>query len=142
MAITAATFQSYSRVDHDTYRVEVQFTDSVAAPFKEWFRVSGDTLAEITADLRRQIAARIKSDAVKDVLAGIAVGTNIPITAPAPPAPPVPTAKEIWQAKARALATATQMAIVTGAPQALFDAIAALRLDVRTTYAAGHLDGL
>ena len=139
MAITAASFQSYSRVDHDTYRVEVEFTDSALPAFREWFRVSGDTLAEITADLRRQIAARIKRDLVKDVLAGIAVGTAIPITAPAPPAPGVPTAKDIWQGKARALAVAKQMGLAAGAA---LTAINTLQTDVQNTYAAGHLDGL
>jgi len=100
----------------------------------------GQSPAEANIALRwYAIAALARLNDRKSLFDAITVPFQINLT---PPAVPGPTAKSVWQAKARSLATATQMAIATGAPQALFDAIAALRLDVRTTYAAGFLDDL
>lgn len=82
--ITAATFQASEQLGVSTYRVRIRLTDDVTGIADEWFTVTGSTLNELRDDVSRQIAARNALLSMKSILAGIAVGTVIPVTAPAP----------------------------------------------------------
>jgi hypothetical protein len=133
--ITAATFQEYKRTSATTYQIRVRLTDSTEGTYDRWFSVSGTTLQDLTNDARRQIADLNDTLTTKDLLAGIAAGTAIAVTRPAAPAPPAPTAAEVWVEKARRLARAKAMQLPAG--NAASDAIASLEADVIATYQAG-----
>jgi hypothetical protein len=77
-------------------------------------------------------------DVLGPILAGIAVGTAIPLTAPAV-VPVVPTAGQVWAAKVRRLQVLSGIGTITGA---MNTAITALRADVISTYAAGFESNL
>jgi hypothetical protein len=100
MAITAATFQAYERVG-GSYRVRVHITDASAAGggYDKWLTVTGSTLTELTNDASRQIAQLAAQDTQQDLLAGIAVGTAIPITY----TPQAPSADDVWLGQAKLL---------------------------------------
>ncbi|HYE89042.1 MAG TPA: hypothetical protein VEA16_21980 [Vicinamibacterales bacterium] len=133
-AITSATFQGYERIGVNAYRVRVRLIDSVTGSRDEWFTATGDTAAQIRDDVSRQIAERVRLESTRDVLAGISVGTNIPVSY-TPPAPAVPTAFQVWAEKARRLQRLEALGL-TNATAA--SEIAALRTDVNNTYQAGY----
>lgn len=107
MAITAATFQGYERVGPSAYRVRALLTDATKSPttYEVWLEdITGDTLGQLTQSAAAKIAALSGAESRKDLLAGITVGTSIPI---APTAASGPTAGEIadatWVGNARLL---------------------------------------
>lgn len=71
----------------------------------------------------------------KSVADAITVGQLFVLSAP--PAPPAPTAQEVWIAKARRLARLRDLGAVTNSP--LLTEINALADDVRTSYQAGWI---
>lgn len=96
--------------------------------------MGGTTLAEVTADVRRQLAAASAVEGTNDVLAAIAIGTSIPVTAPAAAAA---TALQIWQAKAQRLVR-LQALVDAGLNNATATSdIATLKADLNATYQAG-----
>src|SRR5678816_3851822 len=98
--IISARYLRYEQVGSSSYIAVVELTDDVTGVKEDRFNVSGATLAEITADLRTQIAARNDQITRKGVLDGIAPGTAVPVTAPTPAAL---TAKQQFYADARRL---------------------------------------
>jgi hypothetical protein len=136
--ITSAKYLRSEQLSDSTYRIIVSLTDDVKGVYEDGFIASGTTVAELRDDVSRQIAAKNARLAVKNVLAGIAVNTNIPVTAPADPVPAVPTPKQVWFDKVNRLARMNSLAIPAGSP--LASAIDALQLDVVATYVSGYLD--
>ena len=134
--ITSAKYLRNEQVGSSTYIVIVELTDDVTGIKEDRFTVSGATLAEITADIRTQLAARNAELTRKSVLDGIAPGTNIPVTAPAPA---VPTAKQQFYLDARRLQRmkATEDAGVTGLSSAITTLAGSLntRLTANPTWA-------
>jgi hypothetical protein len=103
----------------------------------DYYVDGGQTPAEANIALRRYaIAALAKLNDRKTLFDSITVPFQINLT---PPATPSPSAKSVWQGKARALAVAKQMGLAAGAA---LDAITALQTNVQNTYAAGFLDEL
>ncbi len=98
MAITGpAKFKAYERIGESTYRIRVLVTDPARTPstFEHWLTVSGTTVPALSADASRQLAALKGHEAIKDLLAGIAVDTDI-ATDYTPPLPVGPTPDEAW----------------------------------------------
>lgn len=87
--ITSATYRQYEIIGTDRYRVLVRLVDDVTGTSDQWFEATGATAVEIRDDVSRQIAAINTVKARKTTLDGIALGTNIPVTVPAAPAPTV-----------------------------------------------------
>jgi len=138
MAITSATFQSATAEPEGstTYRTVVNLiTNDARGTFQRVFFVTGRTQAELTLALRKQLAALVDAEAVKDVVITIPPGTNIPLTAPTVPPP---TQAEIdgalWIADIRRLSRLT--ALGAFAAGALTNDIAALRVSVQSRYDA------
>lgn len=103
MAITQALFKGYER-SGTSYRVRVAITDDAKPTYSVWLTVAGTTLAELTAQASRQLAALVAADSQADLLANIAVDTAIPITYTEPTV--TPTADDTWLANVRLLVRA------------------------------------
>src|SRR5688572_18825634 len=101
--ITNATYLRHEVLGPSRYQVVLTLTDDVAGVYTREFQVTGTTQAEAVVVLRNQIASLNEGMTFKNILAGIAPGTNVPITRPAPAAP---TALAVWLAKYARLITA------------------------------------
>lgn len=136
MAITSANFQGYRRVGPNSYEVRINIvTNDSRGTFERWLTVTGDTLAQLRDAASAQIAAMTAADSRQDILAGIANGTNIPITY-TPPAPAAPTAEQAWLGKLELYKRLTVTGITyTGAALAAYNA---LRDDIIATAAAAY----
>lgn len=134
--IISATFRGSEQIGVNAYRAKLRLVDDVVGTFDEWFTVTGSTVLELRDDASRQIAERNALLARKDLLAGIAVGTNIPIT---PPAPAGPTAFETWRTKANRLRYAKSLGLTDA--EAVSD-ISALETDVNADYTPGFVGQL
>lgn len=101
MAITGALFKGYKRVGTTAYQVRVAITDDAKPTYELWLNVAGTTLAELTAQASRQLAALKAADTQADLLAGIALDTAIPITHTDPVV--TPSADDTWLNNVRLL---------------------------------------
>jgi hypothetical protein len=134
MAIQSASYQANEQVGPDRYRVRIRIvTNDSRGTFEQWFDATGDTAIEIRDAVSRQLAAMVAVDNQKNVLDGIAVGFNVPLTAPAAPAP---TAKAIWREKVSRYKTLAGPAYSGTAATAL----SALLADINATYQSGFVD--
>jgi hypothetical protein len=139
--ITGATFQAYEQTGIDTYKVRVRLvTNDERGTYDTWMLVKGATTTELRDDASRQIADLNDRRTTRDALAGIAVGTVIPVTRPAS-TPPTQAEidRGVWLEKVRRLIRARSMGTLTGQ---LATDITALQTDVQTTYVAGYLTAL
>lgn len=137
--ITSASYQGSEQIGENRYRARVRIvTNDVRGTFDKWFDVSGTTTQQLADDASRQIAAMNLVDPTKNLLAGIATNTNIPVTY-TPPADPAPTTAQVWAEKAMRLGRLRAMGAVTGT---LALAITALQNDVDATYQAGFINGV
>lgn len=137
--ITSATFQGSEQIGENRYRAKLTLvTNDARGTFDKWFEVSGSTVQQLADDASRQIAAMNLVDPTKNLLAGIAVNTNVPVAYTAPAAP-AQTAAQVWAGKAQRLARLRALGNVTGA---LAAAITALQADVDSTYQAGFVDAI
>jgi hypothetical protein len=140
MPITAATFQSYRQVGPRIYAVTVNLTHSVKPPYQGIYTATGTTAAQLRDDVSRQIADENDAEAVGAVLAGISVGFNIPVTRPATPTPPAPTAQHVWLERAARLVRVK--ALVEAGASTLTDELAALATQVNADFQAGYFDAI
>lgn len=132
--ITSATYRSYEIVGADRYRVLVRLVDDTTGTSDQWFEASGSTAGEIRDDVSRQIAALNATKARKTTLDGIAQGTNIPVTAPAAPAP---TAQQTYFANVARLIRMKQLVDAGGMDPANTEFVA-LKNTVTSTYQASY----
>lgn len=138
MAIISASYLANEQVGDTTFRVKVRLvTNDARGTFDQWFEGSGTTLAQLRDNISKQIEALNTKQTAKSVLDAIAVGAAIPISVAAPAAT-TPTAKEVWQSKARSASVGSQ---INGLSGAAATALAALVAEVNSTYAAGFWDG-
>lgn len=137
--ITSATYRSSSLVGTSQALVVLRLVDSILGTSDRTFTASGDTLQELQDDLSRQIANLNVQESRKNVLAGVTVGANIPVTAPVVAAPTAPqVAKELWFTKMRRLIRMHEL-INTGIVSATLSAdFEALKADVAATYLTGY----
>jgi hypothetical protein len=140
MQITAATFQGYERVGADTYRIRVRLTTTnPVTTFDKALMVTGNTVAELRDDASRQIAALNLVESRQDLLASIANGTNIPVTAPAAPAA---TALETWLTAVTRYQRLKVIADSGIAIPALTTEVATRKTAVESSWQAGFLASL
>ena len=134
MAYTLATIvQIDAPSGDDRVRIVVEFTGAgEVAKRLERYVTGGDTNLTLRAWAREQA---LLLDGRKSIVDSLTVGQSVNLV---PPAPPTPTAKEVWQEKAARLARLRGLGTVSAS--ALLTAITALADDVRTSFAAGFLD--
>ncbi len=72
---------------------------------------------------------------MRDVIEGLAAGTNIPVTY-TPPSPPAPTAFQVWLAKAQRLIRFKAIGMTDTSALA---ELSALQADVDATYVDGYI---
>lgn len=133
MAYTVATIVQLDPPDaQDRVRMVVEFTGSgETAKRLERYVTGNDTNQSLRSWAREQA---VLLDGRKSIADSLSVGLSINLT---PPAPPVPTAREVWQEKANRLARLRGLGTV--AASTLLTEITALADDVRTSYQAGFL---
>lgn len=133
--ITSAKYLRNEQVGASTYRVCLQLTDDVTGTRDQWFTVQGETLVAIRDDASRQIVEINRLLSIKNVLAGIAVNTNIPVTY----TPPAATAFEVWRDKVRRVLEAKAIGLTNSTAT---DELAALVADINATYVSGYVGQL
>lgn len=133
--ITGSTYRSSTQVAGTAYDVVVRLvTDDARGTFDQMFRATGTTQLELRDDVSRQIAQLNVEFGIKNVLAGLAVGTVIPVTY----TPPAATAFQTWQKKAQQLVRIKQAqdAGVVFIAQEITDLKAAVNTGVQAGYGA------
>lgn len=134
MPYTSATVLTNTRQDDGRSILTVQFNgDAGEPPVREDITIDGDTTV---LSLRRwAIGIRDRLNNIRTVatLPGLAPGQTIALNSIAPPAP---SARDIWWAKAARLLMANELGLTNVA--AVSDR-SALNADVNATYVAGYL---
>lgn len=133
--ITAASYLKSEQLDSQTYRVILHITDDSAPAYDLGMVVHGQTVADLRDDATRQIVAINASLTTKNVLAGIAPGTAIPIALAAAPAP---TAQQTFFSDL-AKWERIQDAIAAGIVDAAAAEVVAFKTQVKSEYQAAFL---
>ena len=130
--ISPATLASIEQQGDGNVRLVIRFVgDAGEPPVLRQFTVSESM---VVADVRRYVYDEIRRlNAKRGVFTGVTIGQNIPELAPSVVAP---TAKQVWREKVARFEHVAGLGL-TGAAGT---AVAALKADIETTYAAGHLD--
>jgi hypothetical protein len=134
--ITGATFVKAEQLDAVSYRVTLHLVDDTLPAYDQGFVVRGVTLVDLRDDATRQIVALNQSLTTKNVLAGIANGTPIPVTL----ATVNPTAQQIFFADL-ARWNRVKAAIDSGILVGTEAEVAALKAQVKSEYQATFLAG-
>ncbi|MGH9257353.1 MAG: hypothetical protein ACRD3C_22565 [Vicinamibacterales bacterium] len=117
--------------------IVVRFSGSGEMPVQLDYYVQADTLADVRAWARDQVARLNARRTTENAIAGASLPFALDLTPPSPPARP---AVETWVAKARRLAALRALGAVTASP--LLDEITALADDVRGSYQPGFSSSL
>lgn len=134
--VTATLKQKDAPLPDGRVRIVVAFMGDAGEPTRDReLYVDGGMTA---MDIRRWcIAEASRMGTGKTVIDALTIGQSINLTPIAPPAPPLPTARQVWLEKANRLARLRSLGAVTAGT--LLDEITALAEDVRVMYQAGWI---